>query len=134
MWMAAIGIALVALAGNIDPAAAQAQAPTGAVPLPHFPLDLSLRQQFFVTFGKLVRVGTGWASEGLYLTLDVDTANNNCTAKSSLFMDRNNPQYRETVSIALLSLAQARPIGVYHDGSCYGPAVKLFAVSIQTTP
>ena len=132
MRLGAIGIALIALAGNIDQVVAQPPALT--VPQPHFRLELPLQQQFFVTFGKLVRVGTGWSSEGLYLTLDVDTANNNCTAKSSLFMDRNNPQYRETVSIALLSFAQARPIGVYHDGSCYGSAVKLFAVSIQTTP
>jgi hypothetical protein len=139
MWRAVIGIALVALAGNIDQAAAQAppgtvplqpQAPPGTVPRPHFP-EL---QQFFVTTGKLVRVGTGWASEGFYLTLDVDTANNNCKSKSSLFIDRGHPQYRETVSIALLSLAQARPIDVYHDGSCYGDVVKLFAVSIHTTP
>jgi hypothetical protein len=89
---------------------------------------------FFETTGKLVRVGTGWASEGFYLTLDVDTANNNCKTKSFLFIERDHPQYRETVSIALLSLAQARPIDVYHDGSCWGDAVKLFAVSIHTTP
>ena len=89
---------------------------------------------FFTTTGKLVRVGTGWASEGFYLTLDVDTANNNCKTKNFLFIEREHPQYRETVSIALLSLAQARPIDVYHDGSCWGDAVKLFAVAIHTTP
>lgn len=89
---------------------------------------------FFTTTGKLVRIGTGWASEGFYLNLDVDTANNNCKAKNFLFMERDHPQYRGTVSIALLSMAQARPLDVYHDGSCWGDAVKLFAVSIRTTP
>lgn len=88
----------------------------------------------FTTTGKLVRVGTGWASEGFYLTLDVATANNNCKTKSILFIDRSHPQYRETVSIALLSLAQARPIDVYHNGSCSGGAVTLTAVSIHTAP
>lgn len=58
---------------------------------------------FFTTTGKLVRIGTGWASEGFYLNLDVDTANNNCKAKNFLFMERDHPQYRGTVSIALLS-------------------------------
>ncbi len=128
MWMAVIGIALVAIAGNIDQAAAQQPLP-GTVP--QIP---PIKQQFFMTTGKLLRLGTGWASEGFYLTLDVDTANNICKTKSFLFIDRGHPQYRETVSIALLSLAQARPIDVYHDGSCYGDAVKLFAVSIHTTP
>ena len=70
----------------------------------------------------------------LYLTLDVNTTNNNCNVKSMLFMDRNEPQYRETVSIALLSFAQGRAIDVYHDGSCVGDTVKLFAVSIHTIP
>jgi hypothetical protein len=54
----------------------------------------------------------------LYLTLDVNTTNNSCNVKNMLFMDRNEPQYRETVSIALLSFAQGRVIDVYHDGSC----------------
>ncbi len=76
--------------------------------------------------------GTGWNSEGFYVTLDVDTANNNCKNKNSLFIALNHPQYRETVSIALLSLAQARPIDVYYDGSCWGNSVKLFAVSLHT--
>jgi len=89
---------------------------------------------FFATTGKLVRVGTGWSSEGFYLTLDVNTTNNNCNVKNMPFMDRNEPQYRETVSIALLSFAQGRAIDVYHDGSCVGDTVKLFAVSIHTAP
>lgn len=89
---------------------------------------------FYATTGKLTRVGTGWASEGLYLTLDVDTSNNSCHFKNTLFMERDHPQYRETVSIALLTLAQARPLDVYHDGSCWGTAVKLFAVSVRTHP
>jgi hypothetical protein len=89
---------------------------------------------WFATTGKLTRIGTGWVSEGLYLTLDVDTANNSCNAKNTLFMERDHPQYRETLSIALLSLGQARLLDVYHDGSCWGDAVKLFAVSIRTNP
>jgi hypothetical protein len=89
---------------------------------------------WYATTGKLTRIGTGWNSEGLYLTLDVDTVNNSCNGKSTLFMERDHPQYRETLSIALLSLGQARPLDVYYDGTCWGDAVKLFAVSIRTNP
>jgi hypothetical protein len=89
---------------------------------------------WYATTGKLTRVGTGWASEGLYLTLDVATTNNNCNNKNTLFMERDHPQYRETLSITLLSLGQARPLDVYYDGTCWGDAVKLFAVSIHTNP
>ena len=89
---------------------------------------------WFATTGKLTRVGTGWGSEGLYLTLDVDTIHNSCVAKNSLFMELDHPQYRETVSIALLTLAQGRPLDVYYDGTCWGNSVKLFAVSIRTHP
>jgi len=89
---------------------------------------------WYGTTGKLTRIGTGWASEGLYLTLDMATTNNNCNNKNTLFLERDHPQYRETLSIALLSLGQARPLDVYYDGTCWGDAVKLFAVSIHTNP
>jgi hypothetical protein len=115
MPIAMISVVLVALAGSIDGAAAQTR-------------------QHFETTGKLLRVGTGLEADGLFLTLDVNTTNNTCTNKSGLFMDRANPQYRETVSIALLSLAQARPIDVYYYGDCYGQLVKLYAVAIHTGP
>jgi hypothetical protein len=65
---------------------------------------------------------------------DMATTNNNCNNKNTLFMEREHPQYRETLSIALLSLGQARPLDVYYDGTCWGDAVKLFAVSIHTNP
>jgi hypothetical protein len=88
---------------------------------------------WYLTTGKLTRIGTGLTSEGLYLTLDVATTNNNCDNRNTLFMERDHPQYRETLSIALLSLGQARPLDVYYDGTCVaGSMVKLFAVSIRT--
>jgi hypothetical protein len=89
---------------------------------------------WYTTTGKLTRVGTGLQAEGLYLTLDVATDNNTCKNKQFLLFERTQPQYRETVSIVLLALAQARPIDVYHDGSCWGDAVKLAAVSLRTSP
>ena len=83
--------------------------------------------------GKLIRIGTSGA-EGLFLTLDVDTTNNSCSNKDMLFMARDHPQYRETLSIALLSLAQARPLKVRYDRSCLADAVKLYDVSVSTNP
>jgi hypothetical protein len=92
---------------------------------------------FFATRGKLTRVGTGWAGEGLYLTLDVvmQDARPPCVGARSAFMALGAPQYRETNAIVLLALAQARPITVYYDDGCWGnETVKLAAVSIETAP
>ncbi len=91
---------------------------------------------WYATRGKITRIGTGWVAEGLYLTLDVvmQDAKGACNAANSAFMERDAPQYRETVSIALLALAQARPITVYYDDSCWGGSVKLAAVSVETNP
>src|SRR5262249_52267374 len=89
---------------------------------------------WYTTTGKLIRVGTGLQAEGLYLTLDVATTNNTCKNKQFLLFERTQPQYRETWSVALLAFAQARPIDVYYDGTCWGDAVKLAAVSLRTTP
>jgi hypothetical protein len=92
---------------------------------------------FFATRGKLTRVGTGWAGEGLYLTLDVvmQDAKPPCVGARSAFMALAAPQYRETNAIVLLALAQARPITVYYDDGCWGTeTVKLAAVSIETAP
>ena len=92
---------------------------------------------FYATRGKLTRVGTGWAGEGLYLTLDVvmQDAKPPCVNARSAFMAIAAPQYRETNAIVLLALAQARPITVYYDAGCWGnETVKLAAVSIETTP
>ena len=89
---------------------------------------------WYSTTGKLIRVGTGLQAEGLYLTLDVATTNNTCKSKQFLLFEHTQPQYQETVSIVLLALAQARPIDVYYDGTCWGDAVKLAAVSLRTNP
>ncbi len=87
---------------------------------------------WFATTGKLIRIGTGLQAEGLYLTLDVATTNNLCKNKQFLLFERTQPQYRETWSVALLAFSQARPIDVYYDGSCWGDAVRLAAVSLRT--
>lgn len=91
-------------------------------------------RQWFSTEGKITRIGTALAEDGLFLTLDVPTKNNGCKVPTILFMARTSKQYQETLSIALLSFAQARPIWVFHDGTCSGGAVSLFAVSIETNP
>ena len=144
MRIAMVSAVIVALAGSIDDAAPQHPAypmPTGTPNLPTDPnltrpLPLDPARPYFLTVGKLMRVGTGLAGDGIFLTLDVDTTNNTCQIKSGLHMDRTHPQYRETVSIALLALAQARPIEVYHFGDCWpvpsGQLVNLSAIAIST--
>jgi hypothetical protein len=77
---------------------------------------------WFVTVGKITRIGTGLVGEGLYLTMDVPTHDNNCNTNDMLFMERANIQYQETLSIALLTLAQGRPVDVFYDGTCNGGA------------
>ena len=89
---------------------------------------------WFTTTGKLTRIGTGLAGEGFYLTLDILTTNNNCKFKQSLLLTTGHPQYQDIVSTVLVAFSQARPIDVYHDGTCWGDNVKLFAVSVRTTP
>ena len=89
---------------------------------------------WFTTTGKITRIGTGLTGEGLYLTLDAPTTNNGCNVKNMLFMERANKQYQETMSIALLALAQARPIDVFYDGTCHNDDVNLFAVAIRVNP
>src|SRR5690349_19536569 len=89
---------------------------------------------WFTTTGKLTRIGTGLTSEGLYLTIDVNTSNNPCNTKNMLFMPRDHLQYRQTLSIALLCMGQARPLDVFYDGTCHGDTVNLFAVAVRTNP
>jgi hypothetical protein len=89
---------------------------------------------WFTTTGKLTRVGTGWAGEGFYLELDVLTHDNSCKFPQSLMLPTGSPQYQDIVSTALLAFAQARPVDVSHDGTCWGDNVKLFAIAIRTTP
>jgi hypothetical protein len=87
-----------------------------------------------MTTAKLTRVGTGLAGEGFYLELDVVTHDNNCHFKQSLMLPAGSPQYQDIVSTALLAFAQARPLDVFYDGSCWGDNVKLFAIAIRATP
>ena len=89
---------------------------------------------WFVTVAKLTRIGTGLSGEGLYLTVDAPTHDNPCNTKNMLFMDRANKQYQETLSIALLTFAQAWPVDVFYDGTCFGDDVRLFAIAVRTNP
>jgi hypothetical protein len=89
---------------------------------------------WYMTTGKLTRVGTGLAGEGFYLALDVVTHDNNCNLKQSLILPTGSPQYQDIVSTALLAFAQARPVDVFYDKSCWGDNVKLFAIAIRATP
>jgi|SRR6516162_9840093 hypothetical protein len=89
---------------------------------------------WYQTTAKITRVGTGLVGEGFYLEVDVITQNNTCKIKQSLMLPTGSPQYQDIVSTALLALAQARPIDVFYDGSCWGDNVKLFAIAIRITP
>jgi hypothetical protein len=112
MRIAMVSAVIVALAGSIDDAAPQHPAypmPTGTPNLPTAPnltrpLPLDPARPYFLTVGKLMRVGTGLAGDGIFLTLDVDTTNNTCQIKSGLHMDRTHPQYRETCRLLCLPL------------------------------
>jgi hypothetical protein len=86
---------------------------------------------WYTTTAKITRVGTGLAGEGFYLELDVVTHDNNCNVKRSLMLPAGSPQYQDIVSTVLLAFAQARPIDVFYDGSCWGDNVKLFAIAIR---
>lgn len=89
---------------------------------------------WYQTTGKLTRVGTGLGGEGFYLELDVVTHDNSCKFKQSLMLPSGSPQYQDIVSTALMAFAQARPIDVFYDGSCWGDNVKLFAIAVRTNP
>ena len=89
---------------------------------------------WYQTTGKLTRVGTGLGGEGFYLELDVVTHDNSCKFKQSLMLPSGGPQYQDIVSTALMAFAQARPIDVFYDGSCWGDNVKLFAIAVRTNP
>jgi hypothetical protein len=89
---------------------------------------------WFQTTAKLTRIGTGLAGEGFYLQLDVLTHDNACHFKDSLMLPTGSPQYQDIVSTALVAFAQARPLDVFYDGSCWGDNVKLFAIAIRTIP
>jgi hypothetical protein len=112
----------------------------GAMPLVGVLVALSLMNvveagpPWYQTTGKLTRVGTGLAGEGFYLELDVLTHDNSCKFPQSLMLPTGSPQYQDIISTALLAFAQARPLDVFYDGSCWGDNVKLFAIAIRTTP
>jgi hypothetical protein len=91
-----------------------------------------------ITAGQITYIGTGWNNEGLYIGIDMAT-NAPCTNKQSLFMPRDHPQYKETQAIALLALAQARPIEVSYkvdvrENSCWGDNVLLIAIGLRIKP
>lgn len=92
---------------------------------------------WFVTVGKITRVGTGYTGEGLYVTLDVPMQNAapGCAQARTAFMPADATQYRETNAIVMLALAQARPISLFYDTTCHDPvAVVLAAVAIEIAP
>jgi hypothetical protein len=89
---------------------------------------------WYTTTGKLTRVGTGLTGEGFYLELDVLTHDNSCKFPQSLLLPAGSPQYQDIVSSAQLAFAQARPLDVFYDGSCWGDNVKLFAIAIRSSP
>lgn len=98
------------------------------------------------TFGqavaKLTRVGTGLNSEGIYLDVDLErglpmTVLEACQSPKSLVMGVANPQYKDVLSIALVAIAQARPVEItYVNNSCSpnGGKIVLRAVALRTGP
>ena len=96
---------------------------------------------FGQTVAKLTRVGTGLNSEGVYLDVDVElpmfASTLRCQSPKSLVMTVANPQYKDVLSIALVAIAQARPVEItYVDNSCSPNAGKIVlrAIALRTGP
>ena len=96
------------------------------------------------TFGqavrKLTRIGTGLNSEGIYLDVDLPmelAANTACPNPKRLGMAMGNAQSKDVLSIALVAMAQSRPIELtYVNNSCSpnGGILVLRAAALVTTP
>ena len=81
------------------------------------------------TTGHLVRIGTGWGGEGLYLTLDQPTTP--ACSSGMLFMPTTAAQYKETYAMALEALSLGLAITVYYTPTCNGASMSIDAVSVS---
>ena len=82
------------------------------------------------TSGMLLRIGTGTAGEGLYLTIDQPTTP--VCSSGMLFMPTSAPQYKETYATALVAYSEGKPITIYYSPSCIdnGSLIGIDAISI----
>lgn len=82
------------------------------------------------TSGMLLRIGTGVAGEGLYLTIDQPTTP--VCSSGMLFMPTSAPQYKETYATAVVAFSLGKPIVVSYSPNCIqnGTLIGIDAISI----
>jgi len=91
--------------------------------------------------GKILRISTGEAGEGIYITVDAKLPN--CAQgpeQTAFFMPSSASQVRETLSIALLAFSQARLVEMHYpncnpepqcDTSKSGASIRLVSIAVR---